>query len=151
MNGKENNFLAVDRDVGRGVAVLPLVIIASFLFLIIGMTIVFVAFFENQSAFSARKTEEARAAAAAGINDALRRLLLYPAFEGSYSLAVGNNTADVLVVQNVSANCSSFLLNSICIESLGKAQNRQSKIRAMISVNPETGQLIIVSRAEIST
>lgn len=135
--------------VGRGVAVLPLVIISSFIILVVGAAVAFVTFFENQTAFSARKAGEALVASQAGVNDALQKILRDRNFNSSYILTIDGAEAEVAVIKDVVDCAGAFMGKTFTVESLGKAQNRQRKIRAAVSADCETGQVVVVSMKEI--
>jgi len=134
--------------VERGVAVLPLVIISSFIILVIGTAVAFVTFFENQSAFSARKAGEALVAAQAGVNDALQKIVYNRAYSGSYDLTVNSASSTVTVSKDVDC-AGAFMGKTFTVNSLGSAQNRQRKIRAVISADCDSGQVAVVSMREI--
>ncbi|MDP1629685.1 MAG: hypothetical protein Q8L57_03635 [bacterium] len=133
----------------RGAAVLPLVLVATFIILIVGVGISFIAFIENMTAFSQRRASEAEIAARAGIDDALVRILRDRSFNsGGYDLTLGGATATVTVTVN--NNCVETKSNYSCVRSLGKAQNRQKKIQAAASIDPETGRMVVVSMKEVA-
>jgi hypothetical protein len=132
----------------RGVAVLPLVIISSFIILVIGTAVAFVTFFENQTAFSARKAGEALAAAQAGVNDAMQKIVYNRSYSGSYDLAVNSASSTVTVTKN--EDCAgAFMGKTFTVDSLGSVQNRQRKIRAVVSADCDSGQVTVVSIREI--
>ncbi len=126
-----------------------MVIISSFIILTIGAAVAFVTFFENQTAFSARKADEALAAAQAGANDALQKILRDRAFsQGDYQLAVDGATASTTVAWGAVCSGSAYR-QSFTVTSTGSAQNRQRRIRAVISHNCETGHMAVASMREI--
>ena len=134
--------------VERGVAVLPLVIISSFIILVIGTTVASVTFFENQTAFSARKAGEALVAAQSGVNDALQKIIYNRSYSGSYDLQVNSASSTVTVTKN--EDCAgAFMGRTFTVDSLGSARNRQRKIRAVISADCDTGRVAVVSIREI--
>jgi len=132
----------------KGAATLPVVLLMSSIVMelaIVGVTLSAVL---GSSVFSARLSSEALAAAKAGAEDALLRVIRYKNCPGtgcpsSYSITVGTrSTADITITSNGSG--------VITIASTGISSLRQKKIQEVIGVDSTTGQVQIQSFKEIA-
>ena len=114
----------------------------------IGIAGAFIAYFLNQSGFGIKLSEEALAAARAGIQDATIRIVRDKNFNPSpnpYTLTIGNRSAQVTICKDTCAGTDKFQ-----VDSLGIAFNKRRKIRAVIYVNSLTGEVKLESEREIA-
>ena len=138
-----------------GVAVLPTILLIGGLLTTISASLLFISYFFGQGSFGIKLSNEALAAAQAGISDAIIRVVRdknYNTVNSSYSLAVGNRSAQVSVcAENFKTDfmfnpnpCSVFdpdLTNKREITSIGSAFNKKRRLRAIINVNDDSGEI----------
>ena len=95
------------------------------------------------SGYGFRASNQALAVANAGVADALLLLERNQGYSGSYSLPVGTYTASVTVTQNSSASQATVL-------ATGSASRYVRKLQAVAGVNSTTGQVDLLSWAELA-
>ncbi len=131
----------------RGAATLPVVLLMSAIVVELAIVGVVLAAILGNTIFSSRLGNEALAAARAGAQDGIRRVILYKNCPGtgcpaSYSLTVGSrSTADVTI-----ASASGV----ITIDSIGTASSRKKKVEVLLGVDSTTGKVNIQSFKEIA-
>lgn len=139
----------------RGIATLPMVLLIGGLLAELGIVGLFMAYFMAQSGFGARLSEEALAAARAGVADAEMKIIRDTNFSPSpnpYSLTVGNYSAQITVCKNlktVSGTCDTPMPDKFEITSLGNAITKQRKIQAIVNIDINTGEIEVESEKEI--
>ena len=132
----------------KAAATLPVILLVGGLIVEIGIAGAFIAYFLNQSGFGIKLSEEALAAARAGIEDAKIRIVRDKNFNPSpnpYTLTIGNRSAQVTICKDTCAGTDKFQ-----VDSLGIAFNKRRKIRAVIYVNSLTGEVKLESEREIA-
>jgi len=132
----------------KAAATLPVILLVGGLIVEIGITGAFIAYFLSQSGFGIKLSEEALAAARAGIEDAKIRIVRNKNFNPSpnpYTLIVGSRSAQVTICKDTCAGTDKFQ-----VDSLGIAFNKRHKIRAVIYVNSLTGEVKLESEREIA-
>ena len=132
----------------RGFASLPVILLIGGMLVEIGIAGAFISYFLSQSGLGIRLSQDALAAAQAGVEDALIRIVRDKNFNPSpnpYTITVGNNSVQVAVCKDTCVGSNKFQ-----IDSLGIAFNKQRKIRAIISVNNLTGEVKLESENEIT-
>ena len=132
----------------KAAATLPVILLVGGLIVEIGITGAFIAYFLSQSGFGIKLSEEALAAARAGIQDATIRIVRDKNFNPSpnpYTLTIGNRSAQVTICKDTCAGTDKFQ-----VDSLGIAFNKRRKIRAVIYVNSLTGEVKLESEREIA-
>jgi len=132
----------------RGAATLPVVLLVGGLIVEIGIAGAFIAYFLSQSGFGVKLSEEALAAARAGAQDALIRIVRDKNFNPSpnpYTLTIGNRSAQVTVCKDTCAGTDKFQ-----VDSLGIAFNKRRQVRAIIHVNNLTGEVKLESEREVA-
>jgi len=132
----------------KAAATLPVILLVGGLIVEIGIAGAFIAYFLNQSGFGIKLSEEALAAARAGIQDATIRIVRDKNFNPSpnpYTLTIGNRSAQVTICKDTCAGTDKFQ-----VDSLGIAFNKRRKIRAVIYVNSLTGEVKLESEREIA-
>ncbi|NCO89682.1 hypothetical protein GW883_02155, partial [Candidatus Wolfebacteria bacterium] len=123
----------------KAAATLPVILLVGGLIVEIGITGAFIAYFLSQSGFGIKLSEEALAAARAGIEDAKIRIVRDKNFNPSpnpYTLIVGSRSSQVTICKDICVGADKFQ-----VDSLGIAFNKRRKIRAVIYVNSLTGEV----------
>ena len=132
----------------KAAATLPVILLVGGLIVEIGIAGAFIAYFLSQSGFGIKLSEEALAAARAGIEDAKIRIVRDKNFNPSpnpYTLIVGSRSSQVTICKDTCAGADKFQ-----VDSLGIAFNKRRKIRAVIYVNSLTGEVKLESEREIA-
>ncbi|NCP58617.1 hypothetical protein AUJ30_00560 [Candidatus Wolfebacteria bacterium CG1_02_39_135] len=132
----------------KAAATLPVILLVGGLIVEIGITGAFIAYFLSQSGFGIKLSEEALAAARAGIEDAKIRIVRDKNFNPSpnpYTLIVGSRSSQVTICKDICVGADKFQ-----VDSLGIAFNKRRKIRAVIYVNSLTGEVKLESEREIA-
>jgi len=131
-----------------GIAALPTILLISSILVEVVVVGVVLANALNNSRFSERVAAEAYAAANAGAEDAILRIIRYkncpatPGCPSSYSLAVGSRSADVSIVDSGGG--------VITIQSTGTASMRKKKIEVILGASSNTGEVSLQSFREVS-
>ncbi len=127
-----------------GQATLAFVLLVGGIIVEIAIASSFITYFLNNSGFGERLLARARAAAQSGIVDAHLKLSrnkeLGPL---SYTVAVGNDVADVTIVQNTSPTTYIYT-----ITARGIAVNRERTFTSNIVIDQRTGILALESLTE---
>ncbi len=131
-----------------GAITLPALLLVGSLIAQIGIAGAFVSYFLGQSGFGIKASEEALAAAHAGIQDSLIRIIRNKNFNPSpnpYTLAIGDSSAQVEVCKDACAGDNTFQ-----IDSLGISFNKRRRVRAIIQINALTGEVKLESEREVA-
>lgn len=128
----------------KGVSSLPTMILLGGIIIEIAIAIAFLAYYFNTTIFAARLSAEALAAAQAGVDDAILKIILNKNYNDSYSLSVNRSAAEVIVCKDI---CAGVGKHEIISE--GNSLNRKKKIRAIVEVDSDTGQVKVESIEEI--
>jgi len=133
----------------KAAVTLPVILLVGGLIAEISIAGAFIAYFLNQSGFGIKLSEEALAAARAGTQDALIRIVrdknFNPSPNNSYTLIIGNRSAEVTVCKDTCAGTDKFQ-----VDSLGIAFNKRRQVRAIIHVNNLTGEVKLESEREVA-
>ena len=137
-----------------GVAVLPTILLIVGLLTTISASLLFISYFFGQGSFGIKLSNEALAAAQAGISDAIIRVVRdknYDTDNSFYPLTVGNRSAQVIVcaenykTNSISSPCgvvdSINLVGRREITSIGSAFNKKRRLKAIINVNDDSGEI----------
>lgn len=130
----------------KAAAALPMVLLIGGVIVEIAIAGAFIAYYLSQSGFSIKMSAEAYAAAQAGVQDVLIRIIREKSFNpdpNPYILTVGNREAQITVCKDVCVGTDKYE-----ITSLGIAFNQRRQLRAVISINPFNGQAFIESIQE---
>lgn len=114
----------------------------------LGIALAVVSYFLTQGGFGLKFSGEALMAARSGVQDALVRIIRDKNFNPSpnpYALSAGRGTAQVTVCKDTCAGTGKFQ-----IDSLGSSFTKRRKIRAVVSVDSQTGEVKLESEKEIS-
>jgi len=133
----------------RGVATLPVILLIGGLITEISIAGAFIAYFLSQSGFGIKLSEEALAAAQAGAQDAMIRIVRNKNFNPSpnpYTITIGNVSAQITVCKDTCAG-----INKFQVDSLGISFNKRRQIRAIIHVDNLTGKVELESEKEVAT
>lgn len=136
-----------------GVAVLPTVLLVGGLMAAISVSLLFVSYFFGQGSFGIKLSNEALSAAQSGVSDAAMRIARdknYNTANSSYSLTVGNRSAQVIVcaenykTSSISTPCGTVdftLTGKREITSIGSAFNKKRRLKAIININNSNGEI----------
>ncbi len=130
----------------KAAATLPVVLLIGGLIAELGIAGAFVAYYFAQSGLGVKLSEEALAAARAGIQDAKIRIVRNKNFIPSpnpYTLTVGNRTAQITVCKDTCAGTNKFQ-----ITSLGMALTKRRQVQAIFYVDNNTGEVKLESEKE---
>ncbi|MEK7657956.1 MAG: hypothetical protein AAB366_02055 [Patescibacteria group bacterium] len=129
----------------RGIVALPTILIIGGIIVEIGLAGILVAYLVSQSGFGVKMSAEAMAAAQAGVNDAIMKVVRDKNFftGASTTLAVGDRSAEVSVIRD---NPS---IGKSAVFSIGTAFNKKRKLKALLNVNSITGEVKIESIEEM--
>jgi hypothetical protein len=151
-----------DRRVNSlGVTLLPLVIMIGLVIVELGLAMAFVVYLSNLSSYGTRLAQEALFGARSGIDDAILRIIRNKDFSSTtglpcttgYPLTVGRVNVCVVVIQWPATyqDCTPAT-NQDCITSTGTILTgtvlRQKRYQAIVSVDPETLVVSLVSLTE---
>lgn len=104
----------------------------------------FISYYLSQSGFGVKISAEALAAAEAGVQDALIKIIRDKNFSSNgYSLTVGSRSANVVVCKDSCAGTGKHK-----ITSTGSAVAKRRKIEVIVNVNSATGEVKIESIQE---
>lgn len=128
----------------KGFSLLPTVLVASVIIAEVGIALAFVMFMANSASYGARLLQEAYTCAKSGVSDALIRIIRNKDFYSSgYNLAMDRCVANIIVEKNVPKQDASQ------ITVTGTVLNRQKKLQAIVSVDPDSGEVVLISLQEI--
>jgi len=128
----------------RGATLLPLVIMIGLVIVELGVAMAFVVYLSNLSSYGTRLAQEALFGARSGIDDAILKIIRDKNFSSAgYALTVGRVNVWVVVEQNQP------LTNQDRITSTGTVLLRQKQYQAIVSVDPQTLVVSLVSLTEI--
>ncbi|MBI5079214.1 hypothetical protein HZB06_00860 [Candidatus Wolfebacteria bacterium] len=129
----------------RGIVALPTILMIGGIIVEIGLAGVLVAYLVSQSGFGVKMSFEAMAAAQAGVNDAVMKIVRNKDFftGASTTLAVGDRSVEFSAAANTPSAGKSTVF------SIGSAFNKKRKLKAILNVNGVTGEVKIESIEEI--
>jgi len=128
----------------KATAALPAMLFIGGIIVEIGIAGAFISYYLSQSGFGIKMSAEALAAAEAGVQDALIKIIRNKDFTSSgYDLMVGNRSANVVVCKDTCAGTGKHKITSI-----GSALVKRRKIEAVVNVNNTTGEVKIESILE---
>ena len=128
----------------KATAALPAMLFIGGIIVEIGIAGAFISYYLSQSGFGIKMSAEALAAAEAGVQDALIKIIRNKDFTSSgYDLTVGNRSANVVVCKDTCAGTGKHKITSI-----GSALVKRREIEAVVNVNNTTGEVKIESILE---
>ncbi|MCL5004671.1 MAG: hypothetical protein M1170_01865 [Patescibacteria group bacterium] len=128
----------------RGTAALPAMLFIGGIIVEIALAGAFISYYLSQSGFGVKISAEALAAAEAGVQDALIRIIRDKNFSSAgYNLTVGNRSANIIVCKDSCAGTGKHK-----ITSTGTAMLKRRKIEAVANVDSVTGEVKIESVQE---
>jgi len=128
----------------KGFSLLPTVLITGIIVAEVGIALTFVMYLANSASFGARLSQEVFFGARSGTSDALIKIIRDKNYSSTgYNLTVGRATVNVVVEQNTPSQ------NSATITTTATVLNRQKKLRAIVSIDSETGEVTLFSLEEI--
>jgi len=139
----------------RGLAALPTILLIGGIIVEIAIAGVFISYLLSQSGFGAKLSAEALAAAQAGVQDALMKIVRDKTFSSSsgYDITVGSRNARVVVCKDsktVSSVCDTYNPGKDEITSIGAASLKKRQLQAIVNVNATSGAVEIESIREIA-
>lgn len=141
----------------RGIAALIVILLISGIIVEIGIAGLFIMYFVSQGGFGAELSNEAFAAAYAGTEDGILRVVRNYAFSSpsGYALSVSSRSAVITVCRGfktVTTACDTALptMAKTEITSLGSALSKRRELRAMLNVDQITGAVNVESIKEIT-
>ncbi len=145
MNIHQRSFVGNRRLVSDGIAALPAVIIFGGIIAEIAIAAAFLAFALNNTSLGIRLSAEAFSAARSGVEDAVLLIVRNKNYENQsgYSINVGRATATVVVTKD------SPTVGKTTIESIGTSFRRKRKVSAIVSIDPVTAVVKIISFTEV--
>jgi len=124
--------------------ILPLVIMIGLVIVELGVAMAFLVYLSNLSSYGTRLAQEALFGSRSGINDAILRVIRDKDWSSAgYNITVGRATVTIIVEKNVPNT------NQDKITSTGTALIRQKKLQAVVSIDPNTATVSLVSLTEI--
>lgn len=124
--------------------ILPLVIMIGLVIVELGVAMAFLVYLSNLSSYGTRLAQEALFGSRSGVNDAILRVIRDKDWSSAgYNITVGRATVTIIVEKNVPDT------NQDKITSTGTALIRQKKLQAVVSIDPNTATVSLVSLTEI--
>jgi hypothetical protein len=131
----------------KGIALLPAVLMIGIIVVELGVALAFVIYLSNLSSYGARLSQEALYAARAGANDAVLRTVRDKDFplEGydDYMITIDRASVEITIDKNVPGT------NQNTITAVATVLTRKKTMEAIVSINPTTGEVSIISFDEI--
>lgn len=141
----------------KGAAALVTMILIGSVVAEIGIVGLFIVYLMGQSSFGARASSEAYLGAQAGIDDALMKILRnkdidYASSGSPYNLTVYKTSVKVSIYKDAINNIPgppTFALGKDELYATGSLLNKNKELKAVLNVDPITGQVQIESIEEI--
>lgn len=138
----------------NGVAALPAMLLIGGIIVEISIAGAFISYLFSQSSFGIKLSEEALSFAQSGIQDAIIKIIRNKDFfsASGYDITIANKTAHIVVCKDsksISANCDTINTGKNEITSTGSILVKKRKIRAIVNINSNTGEVKIESIGEI--
>lgn len=140
---------AKTRKQHAGVVAFSTILVLSAIVVEVGVAASVLVYFLNRSNYGIRLTNEAFAAARAGVDDAVIRIVrakFYPSCTTAYNLAVGGDASADVTIQNIA--CSAGAETQYTVSSTGKALGKRRTLTATLDVDPATREVRILNIAE---
>jgi hypothetical protein len=129
-----------------GTAALPAMLFIGGIIVEIGIAGAFISYYLSQSGFGVKMSAEALAAAEAGVQDAIIKIIRDKNFTSAgYDLTVGNRSANVVVCKDSCAGTGKHK-----ITSTGSALAKRRKLEAIVNVHSTTGEVRVESITEVA-
>ncbi len=129
-----------------GVSTLPTMLLLGGIIIEIAIASAFLTYYFNITNFASRLTAEALAAARAGADDAIIRVVRNKSFYGSYSVEVANGRTAAVTVCNVT--CPGLGSGQAKVTSTASVLNKKSRVEAVLTITTD-GQVAVNSIAEV--
>ncbi len=141
----------------NGIAALPTMLLLGGIIVEISIVGAFISYLFSQSSFGIRLSEEALSLAQSGIQDALIKIIRNRSTitsGGTYTLIIENNKkVDIIICKDsktASSNCDTSNNGKDEITSLGSVLTKKRKLRAIVNINSNTGEIKVESIMEIA-
>lgn len=132
----------------RAAITTSMILLVGGLIVEMGIALAVISYFMTQGGFGLKFSAEALAAARSGVQDAALRIVRDKNFNPSpnpYTLSAGRGTAQITVCKDTCAGTGKFQ-----IDSLGSSFTKRRKVRAVVSVDSQTGEVKLESEKEIT-
>lgn len=135
---------------------LPTILLIGGIIIEIAITGVFIIYFLGQSSFGVKLSAEALSASRTGVYDAILKIVREKNFSTGatpYTIAIDNNSVQVWVCRNSKtavSYCDTAASDKYEITSLGKARDKNRRLRAFLNVNNVNGEVRVESISEIT-
>ena len=132
----------------KAAVTLSMTLLVGGLIVELGIALAFISYYLVQGGFGLKLSEEALAAARSRVQDATIRIIRDPNFNPSpnpYSITIGSGSAQITVCKDICAGAGKFQ-----VDSLGGVMNKRRQIRAIITVDSQTGRVELESEKEVS-
>lgn len=132
----------------KAAVTLSMTLLVGGLIVELGIALAFISYYLMQGGFGLKLSEEALAAARSGIEDATIRIVRDGNFNPSpnpYSITIGNGLAQITVCKDICAGTGKFQ-----VDSLGSVLTKRRQVRAIVSVDSQTGEVKMESEREVS-
>ncbi len=147
MTKKQENKKA--RKQNAGVVAFSTILVLSAIVVEVGIAASVLVYFLNRSNYGIRLTNEAFAAARAGVDDAVIRIVrakFYPSCAVTYNLAVSGSASADVTIQNVA--CSNATETQYTVSSVGKSLGKRRTLTATLDVDSATREVRVLSVTE---
>lgn len=137
-------------DATRGIVAFSTILILSAIVVEVGVAASVLVYFLNRSNYGVRLTNEAFAAARAGIDDAVVRVLrtrFYPTCEAAYTIPVGASVQADVTITNV--DCSAVSETQYTVFSIGRVTGKRRTLQATLGLHPTTREVRVLTVTEI--
>ena len=122
----------------KGQVSLSLVFLVGGLVVLMAVSLAFLILTFINAGYGFRAANQALAVSGGGVSDALLILERNKGYGGTYSLPLGNYSANVTVTQNPAAKQATIVSSAV-------VQGYQRKIQAVAAVDPASGQVDLLS------
>ena len=138
----------------NGIAALPTMLLLGGIIVEISIVGAFISYLFSQSSFGIRLSEEALSFAQSGIQDAMIKIIRNKDFSSvsGYDIIIENKTARIVVCReskSVGGDCNTSNPGKSEITSTGSVSTKKRKLRAIVNVNSNTGEIKVESIGEI--
>lgn len=131
----------------KGAATLSVILLISGIVMELSVVGIIIATLVSNTSFSAKLSSEALAAARAGAQDGIVKIVRYKNCNATscggtvpYTITLDRATAQVEIIDNLN--------NTLTVRSTGTVLNRKKMVEAVVGVDPITGKTNVVSIAE---
>ncbi|MBI2406469.1 MAG: hypothetical protein HYV25_02710 [Candidatus Harrisonbacteria bacterium] len=140
------------RKQSAGVVAFSTILVLSAIIVEVGVAASILTYMASRANYGMRLSNEAFAAARAGVDDAVIRIVrtrFYPTCTATYTIAVTQSASADVTVQNVA--CSSASEDRYVVTSVGRALGKRRMLQATLGINDATREVRTIAIAEPTT